>query len=52
MKDEKHLWIMPKIREFLEKINKIKYDDVVLYMYQPTDAASLGVTRFLFGEYN
>lgn len=27
-----------------------RFDDIVRWLYQPTDPASLGVTRALFGE--
>lgn len=39
-----------RLRQFVEKLKTITYNDVVLYMYQPTDPASLGIIRFLFGE--
>lgn len=40
-----------KLKEILENVRNTTFRDVVLYMYQPTDPASLGVIRFLFGKY-
>lgn len=31
--------------------NVAPVDDIVRWLYQPTDPASLGVTRALFGKY-
>lgn len=39
--------VVMKIRD---KIKNIRYNDIVLYMYRPTDPASLGIIRFFFGK--
>ncbi|CAH1954165.1 unnamed protein product [Acanthoscelides obtectus] len=40
---------MDKITKMLYRVRSTKYDDLVIYMYQPTDPSSLGIIRFLFG---
>lgn len=39
-----------KFKDACEKIKGVKYDDIVRFLYSPTDPSSLGVVRFLFGE--
>lgn len=39
------------LTKFWEKLKVVTYNDIVLYMYQPTDPSSLGIIRFLFGKY-
>ncbi|XP_018566321.1 vitamin K-dependent gamma-carboxylase [Anoplophora glabripennis] len=40
---------MFQFKERWKKIREVSYDDVVRYLYSPTDPSSLGVVRFLFG---
>lgn len=47
-KNKKYLILIGKISE---KVKNVSYNDLVVYLYQPTDPASLGVIRFLFGKY-
>lgn len=46
----KHISVMMKIKELLRVVKNVSYKDIVLYMYQPTDSASLGIIRFMFGK--
>lgn len=41
---------MMEFRKCLRKVKEVTFEKIVLYMYQPTDPASLGIIRFLFGE--
>lgn len=44
---------MKRTVALLEKVSALKersFDDLVRWLYQPTDPSSLGVIRFLFGE--
>lgn len=41
-----------KFKETWRKFREVSYDDVVRYLYSPTDPSSLGVVRFLFGKWN
>ncbi|XP_060517290.1 vitamin K-dependent gamma-carboxylase isoform X2 [Cylas formicarius] len=48
---EKHI-VGTLVRELLvgmESVKKLNYEDIVRFMYRPTDPSSLGVIRFLFG---
>ncbi|KAJ8913553.1 hypothetical protein NQ315_017104 [Exocentrus adspersus] len=38
-----------KFKEAWMKVREVRYDDLVRWMYCPTDPSSLGVVRFLFG---
>ncbi|KAJ8985487.1 hypothetical protein NQ317_015026 [Molorchus minor] len=38
-----------RFKELWSKIRQLTYSDIVKYMYHPTDPASLGIIRLLFG---
>lgn len=49
------LSLIDKLKKKIENLLNLKYDEIsfdkfVNYMYKPTDAASLGVCRALFGK--
>lgn len=38
--------------KFGKNIEDLTFDDIVKYLYTPTDPASLGITRMLFGKFS